>query len=162
MANLVMLLAKTLVSFFLALTIQWTCMSVEIAYHDLLTLSPCSSWDLNSAQVQFPAVKHIRFNYSEINWWMSLTNTVRVAWNVVEIKGMKSLFFMASSCKNQRIRPNCFIKFGSACPRKSKRIMWLLTNQVSVIMVLHLLHTRNSPRERWLLTFNVAVLRWPK
>ena len=43
MANLVMLLAKTLASFFLALTIQWTCMSVEIAYHDLLTLSPCSS-----------------------------------------------------------------------------------------------------------------------
>ena len=97
-------------------------MSVEIAYHDLLTLSPCSSWDLNSAQVQFPAVKHIRFNYSEINWWMSLTNTVRVAWNVIEIKGMKSLYFMSSSCKNQRIRPNCFIKFGSACPRKSKRI----------------------------------------
>ena len=162
MANLVMLLAKTLVSFFFALPIQWTCMSVEIAYHDLSTLSPCSSWDLNSAQVQFPAVKHIRFDYSEINWWMSLTNTVRVTWNVLEIKGMKSLHFMSSSCKNQRIRPNCFIDFGSACPRKSKKIMWLLTNQVSVIMVLHLLHARNSPQDRWLLTFNVVVLRWPK
>ena len=63
---------------------------------------------------------------------MSLTHTVRVAWNVVEIKGMKSLFFMASSCKNQRIRPNCFLKLGSACPRESKKIMWLLTIQVSV------------------------------